>query len=271
MTLRHVGPFTVALAALLFNAPAARAQVALGTASTFGVLGGSTVTNTGPTVVTGDLGVSPGSSVTGFPPGVVTGGTIHAADAVAAQAQADLTTAYNTAAGTPCGVDLTGQNLGGLTLTPGVYCFTASAALTGTLTLNFQGNPNAFFLFKIGSTLTTAGASSVVLVNAGSSCGGSVFWQVGSSTTLGTGSTLRGNILALSSITLTTGANSNGKLLARNGAVTLDSGLAGACSVAPAPGPPTVPAVSTWGLLLLAIALPTVVVGLRRLTVASGL
>jgi len=252
MILRQFSPVTFALAAVLFNAAAARAQVALGTASTFGVLGGSVVTNTGPTVVTGNLGVSPGSAVTGFPPGVVTGGAIHAADAVAAQAQSDLTTAYNNAAGTPCNTDLTGQNLGGLTLTPGVYCFSTSAALTGTLTLNFQGNPNASFLFKIGSTLTTASGSSVVLVNAGSSCGGSVFWQVGSSATLGTGSALQGSILALTSITLTTGASATGKLLARSGAVTLDTGGAGVCSVAPVPGPqgpPTVPAVSTWGLM----------------------
>src|SRR5204862_3161397 len=136
----------------------------------FAVLGGSTVTNTGASVITGNVGVSPGSSITGFPPGTVAGGSIHAADATAAQAQTDLTTAYNTAAGTPCGVDLTGQNLGGLTLTPGVYCFTSSAGLTGTLTLNFQGNPNALFLFKIGSTLTTASGSSVLLTNSGSSC-----------------------------------------------------------------------------------------------------
>jgi len=272
MTLRHACSLAFVLAAALSTVPAARAQVALGTASSFAVLGGSTVTNTGATAVTGDLGVSPGSSVTGFPPGTVTGGSIHAADAVAAQAQSDLTTAYNTAAGTPCGVDLTGQNLGGLTLTPGVYCFTTSAALTGTLTLNFQGNPNASFLFKIGSTLTTATGSSVVLVNAGSSCGGSVFWQVGSSATLGSGSTLRGNILALTSITQTTGSNSTGKLLARNGAVTLDTGSLGGCSVAPiSVPPPTVPAVSTWGLVLLAVALPMVILGVRRRSAASGL
>src|SRR5881394_699039 len=110
MTLRHVGPFAFALAAVLLNAPAARAQVALGTASTFGVLGGSTVTNTGPTVVTGDLGVSPGSSVTGFPPGTVVSGTIHAADAVAAAAQSSVTTAYNSLAGQACTQDLTGQD-----------------------------------------------------------------------------------------------------------------------------------------------------------------
>ena len=215
---------TVAIAAVLSVAAPASAQVTLGTAQNFAVLGGSTVTNTGPTVVTGNLGTSPGSSVTGFPPGIVAGGSIHAADATAAQAQSDLTAAYNTAAGIACGTDLTGQNLGGLTLTPGVYCFSSSAALTGTLTLNFLGNPNAFFLFKIGSTLTTASASSVVLTNTGgTNCPSNVFWQVGSSATFGTGSTFGGNVMALTSITLTTGASLTGRALARNGAVTLDT------------------------------------------------
>jgi hypothetical protein len=214
----------IGIAAFLFGTAPASAQVPLGSASSFAVLGGSTVTNTGPTVVSGNLGVSPGSSVTGFTPGIVVGGTIHAADAVAAQAQSDLTTAYNTAAGLPCGTDLTGQNLGGLTLTPGVYCFASSAALTGTLTLNFQGNPNASFVFKIGSTITTASASSVVLTNnGGSPCAPNLIWQVGSSATLGTGTSFAGNILALTSITLTTGASVRGRALSRNGAVTLDT------------------------------------------------
>lgn len=128
----------IGLAAQLFLSPSAFAQVSLGTAQGFGVLAGSTVTNTGTTVVTGDVGTSPGSSVTGFPPGVVLPpGTIHLADGVAGQAQTDLTTAYNAAAGTACTVDLTGQDLGGLTLTPGVYCFDVSAQLTGALTLDF--------------------------------------------------------------------------------------------------------------------------------------
>ena len=239
----------VGIAVLLCGAAPAFAQIPLGTAQNFAVLGGSTVTNTGASVITGNLGVSPGSAVTGFPPGTVTGGSIHAADAVAGQAQSDLTTAYNTAAGTPCGTDLTGQNLGGLVLTPGVYCFTSSAALTGTLTLNFQGNPNAAFLFKIGSTLTTASASSVILTNnAGATCPPNVNWQVGSSATLGTGSTFIGNILALTSITLTTGANVTGRALARNGAVTLDTnGVSiGQCAaVAP------VPALGSAGLMIL--------------------
>lgn len=205
------------------------AQIPLGTAQNFGALGGSAVTNTGPTVVTRNVGVSPGSSVTGFPPGVVIG-TIHSADATSAQAQTDLTTAYNAASGIPCNTNLTGQNLGGLTLTPGVYCFDSSAALTGTLTLDLQGNADAFFLFKIGSTLTTASGSAVVLVNsAGSDCPPNLFWQVGSSATFGTGSSFIGNVLALTSITLTTGADLNGRALARNGAVTLDTNTISPC------------------------------------------
>ncbi|HEX8251854.1 MAG TPA: ice-binding family protein [Thermoanaerobaculia bacterium] len=221
--------------ALLFPSVTASAQIALDTAENFAVLAGSAVTNTGATVVSGEVGVSPGSSVTGFPPGVIVNGTIHAADAVAGQAQTDLTDAYNTAAGIACTTNLTGQNLGGLTLTPGVYCFDSSAALTGTLTLDLQGNPNAFFLFKIGSTLTTASGSSVVLTNAGGTgCPANVFFQVGSSATFGTGSTFVGNVLALTSITLTTGTNLNGRVLARNGAVTLDTNNVTSCAAAPA-------------------------------------
>jgi hypothetical protein len=218
-------------AALLFfaSSPAA-AQISLGTAQNFGVLGGSTVTSTGATTVNGDVGVSPGSAVVGFPPGVIVGGAIHSNDAVAMQAQNDLTTAYNNIAATPCTVDLTGQDLGGLTLTPGVYCFSTSAQLTGALTLDALGNPNPLFLFKIGSTLTTASGSSVTVINGGSSCN-TVYWQVGSSATIGTGSTFTGDILALSSITLTTGANTAGRALARNGAVTLDTNNVNTCGV----------------------------------------
>lgn len=213
---------TLAAAVLLGGgASAAPAVVDLGSATSFAVLGGSTVTNTGPSVIAGDLGVSPGTSVTGFPPGIVSPGAIHAADAVALQAQTDLTLAYNTAAGLPCGVDLTGQNLGGLTLTPGVYCFSTSAQLTGALTLDGQGNPEADFVFKTGSTLVTASASSVVLVNQAQAC--RVFYQVGSSATLGTNSQFVGTIMALTSITATTGTSVQGRLLARNGAVTLDT------------------------------------------------
>lgn len=199
----------------------AATTVNLGTGENFAVLGASTVTNTGSSVITGNLGVSPGTAITGFPPGLVNDGTIHAADAVALQAQSDLTTAYNNAAGQSCDTDLTGQDLGGLTLTPGVYCFESSAQLTGTLTLNGQGNPDSVFIFKMGSTITTASGSSVAFINSAQAC--YVFWQVGSSATLGTNTNFRGNILALTSITLNTGASVDGRVLARNGAVTLDN------------------------------------------------
>ncbi len=205
---------------LTLSANALPPTVNLGTSADFGVLGGSTVTNTGATTITRNLGVSPGSAITGFPPGIVSPGTIHAADAVALQAQNDVTTAYNGLAGLACDTDLTGQDLGGLTLTPGVYCFSSSAQLTGTLTLDAQGVSDSVFIFQIGSTLTTATSSAVMLINTASPC--NVYWQVGSSATAGTSTEFEGNILALTSITLNTGANVDGRALARNGAVTLD-------------------------------------------------
>jgi hypothetical protein len=213
---------SMALSFMVSGNVAAAQAVGLGTAGDYAVLGGSAVTNTGPTVMNGNLGVSPGTSVTGFPPGIVHG-TIHAADAAAAQAQADLTTAYNNVAGQACDTNLTGQDLGGLTLTTGVYCFDSSAQLTGTLTLDAQGVPDALFLFQIGSSLTTASSSSVSLINGAQSC--NVFWKVGSSATLGTATSFVGNILALTSITLTTSATLRGRALAQNGAVTLDSNV----------------------------------------------
>ena len=154
----------------VYGASPASAQTApsLGAAQSFAVLGASTVTNTGASVITGDLGVSPGTAVTGFPPGLVVSGTIHSADAAALAAQDAVTTAYNSLVDQACTQDMTGQDLGGQTLTAGVYCFSSSAQLTGTLTLNAQGNANAVFIFKMGSTITTASASSVVLTNGGS-------------------------------------------------------------------------------------------------------
>ncbi len=194
----------------------------LGTVSSFAVLGGSAVTNTGSSVINGDLGVSPALAVTGFPPGIVVPpGTIHAGDAVALQAQGAATTAYNSLAGQACDTDLTGQDLGGLTLLPGVYCFSSSAQLTGALTLDGLGNPDSVFIFQIGSTLATASSSSVLLTRSATPC--NVFWQVGSSATLGTGTDFVGTLIALTSITATTGADVEGRLLARNGAVTLDT------------------------------------------------
>ena len=249
-----LGLASLAAVLLLFASSPAAAQISLGTAQNFGVLGGSTVTNTGATTVNGSVGVSPGSAVTGFPPGIVVGGAIHSNDAVAMQAQNDLTTAYNNIVTTPCTADLTGQDLGGLTLTPGVYCFTSSAQLTGALTLNALGNPNALFLFKIGSTLTTASGSSVTVINAGSICN-KVFWQVGSSATLGTGTSFAGDILALTSITLTTGANSSGRALARNGAVTLDTNNVNSCGTAAAGGLHNAPTLDSFALVLLAVLL----------------
>jgi hypothetical protein len=226
-----------ALVILPLTAYAGAINVSLGTANTFGVLAGSTVTNTGPTVVEGDVGVSPGSAITGFPPGTVSG-TIYAGDAVAIQAENDLTAAYDFAAGESCpnGDNLTGQNLGGHTLTPGVYCFNSSAQLTGTLTLDTEGNANAVFDFEIVSTLTTASNSSVVFTNGDAT--NSVFWQVGSSATLGTTTAFAGNILADQSITLNTGANIQcGSALARVGAVTLDANDVTVCESSDAGGP----------------------------------
>jgi type VI secretion system secreted protein VgrG len=192
----------------------------LGTAENFAVLAGSTATNTGSTIVTGDLGVWPGSEVTGFPPGIVNG-TIYPGGAVAQQAQSDVTVAYNDVAGRACNVDLSGTDLGGLTLTEAVYCFSSSAQLTGQLVLDAEGNADALFIFQIGSMLTTASNSSVLVINNGTEC--NVYWQVGSSATLGTSTAFAGNILALTSITLNTGADVSGRSLARNGAVTMDS------------------------------------------------
>ena len=221
---------SVGLAALLSWAPTDAALAAtapvLGTADTFAVLGASTVTNTGSSVLTGDLGVWPGLAIVGFPPGIVIG-TTHAGDGVALQAQSDLVTAYNDLAGQACDTDLTGQDLGGLTLTPGAYCFSTSAQITGTLTLDAQGDPNAVFVFQIGSTLTTASNAIVDIINGGSDC--NVFWQVGSSATLGTSSLVRGSVLALTSITLNTSASVSGRILARNGAVTLDGNNVTVC------------------------------------------
>ena len=228
--------------ALLYGPSQVLAQnISLGSAANFAVLGGSTVTNTGAaTVITGDVGVWSGTSITGFPPGIVIG-TIHQTDAVAHQAQTDLTAAYVDAAGRPCpplpppgGHNLTGLDLGSVgTLGPGVYCFNTSAQLTGNLTLSGAG----VYIFQVGSTLTTASGSSITLTNGADPCG--VWWQIGASATLGTTTSLAGNVLALTSITLDTNASVNGRVLARTGAVTLDGNhVITACFGGP---PPPVP------------------------------
>ena len=194
----------------------AATQPRLGTATSFAVLGGSAVTNTGPTVIHGAIGLHPGTAVTGFPPGTAT--STHKTDAVARQAKTDLVTTYNDLASWRTTRSMTGQDLGGKTLTPGVYTFSSSAQLTGTLTLSGNG----IFIFRTGSTLTTASNSRVLVTAGAQGCG--VYWKVGSSATLGAGTQFKGTIVALTSITMVTAATIlPGRALARNGAVTLDS------------------------------------------------
>lgn len=237
------------LLALIFGAPInARAGVVLGTANDFAVLANSTVTNTGTSVIDGGgIGVNVGSAITGFPPGVLTPpNTMHFGDSAYLQARSDLNSAILAIEAMPWTQDLTGQDLGGMTLTPGVYRFSSSAALTGTLTLDFQNDANAEFVFQIGSTLTTASASSVLSIQGGND--DRVFWQVGSSATLGTSTDFKGNILALTSITLTTGATIlDGSALALNGAVTLDSNEINKSSMQAVPEPTSMMIVAVFG------------------------
>ncbi|MDT4937407.1 MAG: hypothetical protein QOG80_1078 [Pseudonocardiales bacterium] len=220
-------------------ASAATAPVDLGGAASYSVIGGETVTNTGPTVLGGSLAVSPGSAVTGFPPGLV-GGATHAGDAQALQAEGNVLTAWNAAAGRPPTDGVAGDVVG-QTLTAGTYKSTSSLALSGTLTLDGQGDPSSVFIFQVASTLITATSSHVALINGTQAC--NVFWQVGSSATLGTTSVFKGTILALTSITVTTGVRVEGRAFAHDGAVTLDQ------DVFSAPGcdttPPTAPVVTS--------------------------
>ncbi|MHB8872906.1 MAG: Ig-like domain-containing protein [Myxococcaceae bacterium] len=198
-----------------------QAPIDLLSAANFVVLAGSTVTNTGPTTVTGDVGVSPGTAVTGFPPGAIVG-ALHAGDPTSAQGIADLTTAYNEAAGRSlCPVTVAG-NLGGQTLAPGLYKSTSSLAISsGDLTLDAQGDGNAVFIFQMASTFTTTAGRQVIL--AGGAKSANIFWQVGSSATLGTTTAFHGTIMADQAVTLNTGATLNGRALARIAAVSLDS------------------------------------------------
>ncbi|MEY2584840.1 MAG: type secretion system secreted protein VgrG [Verrucomicrobiota bacterium] len=205
---------------LAASASALPQPIWLGEAEKVAILGASTVTNAGPTNVIGNLALSPGVSVTGFPPETIVGGSIHIGDALATQAHDDAFTAYNQLAGETFTTNLSGHNLGGMTLTPGVYYFATAAALNGILTLDTGGDPNAAFHFQIGTTLTTAVASNITLLNGNTI---NIFWQVGTSATIGVGSTFTGNILADQSITINSGATLNGRAIAINAAVTLDT------------------------------------------------
>jgi hypothetical protein len=224
-----VAAFAVALVVPTVLVPTADAAIVptvpLATAAEYSVLAATTVTNTGPSVLAGSLGVSPGSAVVGFPPGIVLPpSTVQAASGPAATAQANLTIAYNNAAGRPLDAEVP-ADLAGQTLQGGVYAATANGplGLTGTVTLDGAGDPSSVFIFQTGSTLITGSGSTVALINGAQEC--NVFWQVGSSATLGTSSTFRGNILALTSVTVQTGATVAGRALARNGAVTLDTNV----------------------------------------------
>ncbi|WP_343320599.1 ice-binding family protein (plasmid) [Arthrobacter sp. TMP15] len=225
---RTLVTFIGAIAAVILASPLvflgpvlAATPVDLGTAAEYSVLGGTTVTNTGPSVLQGSLGVSPGTAITGFPPGIV-GGASHAGDAQALQAQSDVIIAYNATASQALTESVAGD-LVGRTLPEGVYNSTGPLALSGTLTLDGQGDPSSVFIFQIASTLITASASNIILTNSAQAC--NVYWQVGSSATLGTDSTFKGTIMALTSISVTTGAVLEGRALARNGQVSLDNNV----------------------------------------------
>lgn len=211
----------VAMLSLAAVPVGAQAAVNLATVQPFVVLGGSAVTNTGPSVLNGDLGVAPGTSLTGFGLPATVNGATHNNDGVAQQAKLDLATAYDVAAAEPSppANDMTGIDLGSNTLLAGVYRFSSSAQLTGQLTLDAQGNPNAQFVFQVGSTLTTASASSVILTNGASPC--NVHWQIGSSATLDSGTTFIGNLMALEDITLNDAVTVTGRVLARTGQISL--------------------------------------------------
>ena len=233
-----------ALAVSATPASAVGTPADLGVANSFAVLAGTGITNTGPTTLTGDIGTFPTPTITGV--GLITvNGTNHGADAVTQQAKNDLVNAYDALARQPVDVTVSGD-LGGQTLVPGVYFSASTMALTGELVLDGKGDPNAVFVFQVGSSLTTATASSVRLINSAQSC--NVFWQVGASATLATTSTLRGSVLALTSVTANTGAVVDGRLLARNGAVTLDTNTitrSSCAAVPPVVTPTPTPAAST--------------------------
>ena len=240
------------------NATAAQAPVALGSAATFGVLAATTVTTIPTTVVDGDLGVYPGNTVTGSP---TVNGTLHLGDPAAGQAQLDLTIAYNDAAGRTVGAVLVAGNLGGQTLTPGLYKSSSSLEISsGDLTLDAQADANAVFIFQIASTLITTVGRQVIL--SGGAQSANVYWQVGSSATIGGSSAFKGTIMADQSITLNTAATLDGRALARNGAVALDANAITApnpttlVSAAAVTGPYTVAAGQSTGLAIKTITAP---------------
>jgi hypothetical protein len=218
---RLIGIALAMIAVLALPAAAQAAPVGLGTAGPFVVLGATKVTNVGPSVLNGNLGISPGTELEGFGLPAVINGSTHATNEVAAKAQLDLTTAYDVAAGQSVlpANDLSGTDLGERKLAPGTYRYNAAALLTGALTLDAEGDPNAEFVFQIGSQLTTESASSVLLVNGASPC--NVYWQVGSSAVLGTTTSFQGSLMALTSISLNSNATVVGRMLARNGQVSL--------------------------------------------------
>lgn len=253
------------------TALAAPSSVGLGTAKSFAVLAGETITNTGPTKITGDIGLHPGSAVTGFS-SVTHVGALHLADGVALQAKNALLTAYNDAAGsTP--VTTVATELGGQVLKAGVYDSAAGTfGVTGTLTLDAEGDSQAVFIFKMASTLITAPGSSVALINGANAC--NVFWQVGSSATLDTTTSFKGTIMALTSIALKTGATLQGRALARNGEVTLDTNVITSAACSP-PTAPTIPNTSLGGggplTLSLSLTLSLILIGTLAVMMSTAL
>lgn len=223
---------------------AAQSAVSLGAADTFAVMGGSAITDAGGSTFYGDIGVSPGTAITGIVGSSVSGGSIHLNDSLAMQAHTSAEAAYNTITGLVSDTNLTGTDLGGLVLAPGVYTFDSSAQLTGILTLNGLGFSNPEWIFQIDTTLTTASASSILAINGANSS--NIFFQVGSSATLGTGTDFVGNILADQSISSTSGVTVKGRLLAINAEVTLD----GTVVSVPEPSISALAALSGFGLSL---------------------
>ncbi len=246
-------------------AMAATATVNLGTSSAYAVLAGSTITNTGPTSIGGDIGLSPGTAVTGFPPGSQSSGTMNITNAAALGAENDLITASVDAAGRTPFNTVTGD-LGGTTLVGGVYQAAAAMFLTGSVTLNAAGDPSTVWIFQAGTTLTTASASDVVLENGAQAC--NVFWQVGSSATLGTTTDFAGTIIATQSITLDTSATVNGRVLALNGAVTMDTNTVDVSTCSLAPPPPTTTSTTTTSTTIAATT--TTAPGSATTTTAPG-